>query len=278
MLNDIWMKVIFNSKRGVSSIISTLVIFTVMISSLALAFSQIVPSLERFQSESQLTTTINTFLTIDAVVKRISNAPANTSEIIRYNLDTGILDVNTGSELMLFLKSGDNVFFNQTYYLGELVYTVTGNYKGLGGSIYDYGSPRIFVYSINRTDPMTNIVHQTYNGYREVKLFYKTFVSIEESSQTSTINVNFVLIHLNTTYSSNGKKEYFPIINQKSKIQITKGLQVLEQYDLGEQHDTLIVGGTTNTFSQIIEYPKAPATFNVLLKVIHIYIELKTTS
>ncbi|MHA1686890.1 MAG: hypothetical protein ACTSYD_10890 [Candidatus Heimdallarchaeaceae archaeon] len=278
MLNDIWMKLIFGSKRGISSIISTLVIFTVMISSLALAFSQIVPSLERFQSESDLTTTINTFLTIDAVVKRISNAPSNTSEIIRYNLDTGLLDLNNGSELILFLKSGDTIFFNQTYYLGELVYTITGNYKGLGGTIYDYGSPRIFVYSINRTDSITNIVHQTYNGYREVKLYYNAFVSIEKSSQTSTINVNFVLIHLNTTYSSNGQKEYFPIINQKSKIQICKGEQILEEYNLGEQHDTLIVGGTTNTFSQLIEYPQAPASFNVTLKIVHIYIDLKVIS
>lgn len=269
------MKAIISSKRGVSNIISTLIVFIVMVSSLALAFSQIVPSLERFQSESDLTTVINTFLAIDSVVKRTRTAPENTSEVLRYNVDTGLLDIDTGDQLFLYLKSGDVVFFNESYYLGELKYSVTGNYKGLGGSIYDYGGPRLFVYSINRTDSMTNIVHQTYNGHRDVKLYYNTFLSIETIS-TSIVKVYFLIIHLNTTYLGNEQKEYFPIVNRKAKIQITKTSQILEEYTFGDLHDTLTVGGTTKNFSEIIEYPKAPAAFTLNLQIVHVYMDFKT--
>jgi len=94
------------SRRGVSSIIATLVIFTVMLSALGLALSQIIPSLERFQTQSDLTAATNMFLAIDSEVKSLMNMPDNSSSVIRYNLGTGIFDIKAEREIFLIVKSG----------------------------------------------------------------------------------------------------------------------------------------------------------------------------
>lgn len=270
------MKKLCKSKRGVSNIISTLVIFTVMVSALGLAFAQIVPSLERFQTESDLTAATNTFLSFDSEIKKLISAPDGSSNVVRYNLDSGTLDVSQEREIFLLITSESSNLLNHSVKPGEITYKLNGNFKGSGGVIYDFGSPLLMVYSTNRTTQMTNIVHQSFDGYKLLKLYYSMFVNVEIIT-ASKIEINVIIIHLNTTRTEGGQGEYFPVINDATMIKIAKMNQYVESFDLGTQTDDLRITASTLGFSQLIEYPIAPAVFDLTLNLIHIEIDFSTT-
>jgi hypothetical protein len=269
------MKKLCKSKRGVSNIISTLVIFTVMVSALGLAFAQIVPSLERFQTESDLIEATNTFLSFDSEVRRLITSPDGSSNVVRYNLDSGTLDVAQEREIFLLISSGGSNLLNYSVKPGEVTYTLEGNFKGSGGVIYDFGSPILMVYSVNRTTQMTNIVHQSFDGYKLLKLYYSMFLNVELVTETE-LEINFIIVHLNTTKTEGGQGEYFPVINEETMIKIEKRSQYTETSDLGTYGDDLSITASTLGFSQLIEYPIAPAIFDLTLNIIHIEIHLST--
>ena len=269
------MKKLYKSKRGVSNIISTLVIFTVMVSALGLAFAQIVPSLERFQTESDLTAATNTFLSFDSEIKRLITAPDGSSNVVRYNLNNGILDLSQDREIFLLIASGGSNLLNHSLRTGEVSYKLEGNFKGSGGVIYDFGSPLLMVYSTNRTTQVTNIAHQSFDGYKLLKLYYSLYVNVELITETE-LEINFIIIHLNTTRTEGGQGEYFPIINDSTMIKISKKSQSIETYNLGTHNDDLSITANTLGFSQQIEYPIAPTTFHLTLNLIHIEIDFST--
>jgi len=270
------MKKLCKSKRGVSNIISTLVIFTVMVSALGLAFAQIVPSLERFQTESDLTAATNTFLSFDSEIKKLISAPDGSSNVVRYNLDSGTLDVSQEREVFLLITAESGNLLNYSVKPGEITYKLNGNFKGSGGVIYDFGSPLLMVYSTNRTTQMTNIVHQSFDGYKLLKLYYSMFVNVELIT-ASELEINFIIVHLNTTRTEAGQGEYFPVINDATMIKIAKINQYVESFDLGTQTDDVSITASTLGFSQLIEYPIAPAVFDLTLNLIHIEIYFSTT-
>ncbi len=269
------MKKLCKSKRGVSNIISTLVVFTVMVSALGLAFAQIVPSLERFQTESDLTAATNTFLSFDSEIKKLINAPDESSNVVRYNLDNGILDLSREREIFLLINTGVSNLLNHSVYTGEVTYKLEGNFKGSGGVIYDFGSPLLMVYSTNRTTQMTNIVHQSFEGYKLLKLYYSLYVNIEIIT-ASQLEINFIIVHLNTTRTEGGQGEYFPIINDSSMVKIAKINQYVETFNLGTQTDDLSIRASTIGFSQLIEFPISPLEFDLTLNLIHIGIDFST--
>lgn len=263
------------SKRGVTSIISTLVIFTVMVAALGLAFSQIVPSLERFQTESDLTAATNTFLSFDSEIKKLVNTPENSSSVVRYNLGNGILDLTENREISFLIQSRGSTLLNYSDTKGEVIYKLEGNFKGSGGVVYDFGSPLLLVYSLNRTAQMTNIVHQTFDGYKLLTLHYSVFLNIEEISENA-LEVNLIMIHLNTEKTIDGQGEYFPIINTPTKIQMIKQSQEIETYNLGNQADELTIVASTQDFSQNVVYPFAPSSFELTVNIVHINIDFRT--
>ena len=173
------------------------------------------------------------------------------------------------------INSGGVGLLNKSYVTGEIQYKIEGNFDGLGGAIYDFGSPLLLVYSLNRTAQMMNIVHQTFDGYKSIKLYYSVFVSIENTSETD-VEVNFMIIHLNTSKSTTGQGEYFPIVNTQDKIQIVKLSQVVESINLGQQNNELTVEAQTTGFSQNIAYTLAPPAFSLIVNIIHINIDFRT--
>jgi len=269
------MKRLCKSKRGVSNIISTLVIFTIMVSALGLAFSQIVPSLEKFQTESDLAAATNAFLSFDSEVRKLITAPDGSANVVRYNLESGTLDVSQEREVFLLINTGGVNLFNHSVNPGEVSYTLNGNFKGSGGVIYDFGSPVLMVYSINRTTQMTNIIHQSFDGYKVLKLYYSLFVNIEVVTETE-LEINFIVVHINTTRTEGGQGEYFPIVNDATMIKIEKTNQYVETYDLGTRTDDLSITANTLNFAQLIEYPIAPLIFDLTLNIAHIEVYLST--
>ncbi|MHA1302409.1 MAG: hypothetical protein ACTSQE_10430 [Candidatus Heimdallarchaeaceae archaeon] len=267
---------LLKSNRGVSNIIATLVIFSVMLSALALAFSQIIPSVERFQSSSNFVAATNTFLSFDNSIKRLMNSPDNTSEVLRYDLSTGVLNVANTRQLNLSLTSQLNTVFTYETLLGELVYKLEGNYEGEGGVVYDFGGPLLLVYSINRTTQMTNIIHQTFSGYKLLKLYYSIFLSIE-NVKSDVVEVNFLIVHLNTTRTADGRGEYFPIINSEAKIQVKKQSHIIDSYYVGNFSTDLNILAETSSFAQTLNYAYTPSTtFALYVNIININIDFRT--
>lgn len=269
------MKKLVKSKRGISNIISTLIIFTVMVSALGLAFSQIVPSLERFQTESDLTAATNTFLSFDSEIKKLITSPDNSSSTVRYNIGNGLLDLTQERIVSLGIYSGGTLLRNLSAIPGEVYFKLEGNFRGSGGVIYDFGSPVLLVYSTNRTTQVTNIAHQSFDGYKLMKMFYSIYLNIEQITDTE-LEINFIVIHLNTTRTSEGQGEYFPLINNPTMIKIAKISQETDTYNLGYRNDDLSVSARTLGYSQIIEYPIAPVTFHLTLNIININIYFST--
>ena len=246
-----------------------------MVSALGLAFSQIVPSLEKFQTESDLTAATNTFLSFDSEVKRLITSPDGSSNVVRYNLDSGTLDISQEREVFLLITSGGSNLLNYSVKPGEVTYMLEGNFRGSGGVIYDFGSPLLMVYSVNRTTQMTNIIHQSFEGYKMLKLYYSLFVNIEIITETE-LEINFIIVHLNTTRTEGGQGEYFPVINDSTMIKIAKINQYTETRFLGTQTDDLSITASTLGFSQLIEFPIAPLVFDLTLNLIHIEIDFST--
>ncbi|TFG09978.1 hypothetical protein EU534_01545 [Candidatus Heimdallarchaeota archaeon] len=246
-----------------------------MVSALGLAFSQIVPSLEKFQTESDLVAATNTFLSFDSEIKKLISSPDGCANVVRYNLESGTLDVSQEREIFLLITAGGINLFNNSVKPGEVAYTLEGNFRGSGGVIYDFGSPILMVYSVNRTTQMTNIIHQSFNGYKMLKLYYSLFVNVEIITETK-MEINFIVIHLNTTRTEGGQGEYFPVVNEATMIKVEKKNQYVETYDLGTRTDDLSITASTLGFSQLIEYPIAPLIFDLTLNIIHIEIDLST--
>ena len=255
-------------KRGASNIIATLVIFVVMLSAITLAFSQVLPSVEKFQASSDFVAAENTFMNIDSSIKKLINSPENASEIIRYEINKGILDMSFDRSINLAIESEKVVIFNYSTLLGQLTYHLDGHYKGYGGSIYSVGSPDLLVYSPNRTTDVTNIVYQTFDGYKLLKLYYDIFVSIE-NVKSDEVEVNFILINLNTTHVNNNQKEYFPLINTEAKLELSKRAQILKSYSLGTFSTDLTINAETSNYLQKLDYDYAPSTsFSLVVNII----------
>ncbi|MCK4844471.1 MAG: hypothetical protein KAS95_02245 [Candidatus Heimdallarchaeota archaeon] len=270
------MKKLLKSRKGVSNVISTLILFTVMVSSLGLALAQIIPAIENFQTQSNLTAATNNFLNIDAVIKQLVNKPENSSEVVRYGISNGVLDVYTnGNPIMLIIESEGLLIDESNYTMGELVYVLNGNFKEVSGTVYDFGDPQILVNSINRTAQVTNIVHQTLEGQKVLKLSYSVFMNVEYVSDNE-LEINFILIHLNTSKTADGQGEYFPVINTETKIQVRKQSQVVNSTYLGTYGDFLTIKAQSSDFFQVVDYPLAQASFDLTLNVMHIYIEFRT--
>ncbi len=264
------------TNRAVSNIIATLVIFTVMLLALSLAFSQILPSVERFQSNSQFAAATNTFYNFDSSIKRIINAPDNDSELLRYELSDGSLDIINTNSINISIISQSSIVFSHQTVLGELKYTLNGRFSGDGGKAYDIGDPLLMVYSVNRTTHLTNIIHQTMKGYMNLLLYYDIFLSIDNVKE-DVIQVNFLIIHLNTTRSTNtNQEEYFPIIDTQSKILITKQSHTIDSYYVGNYSTDLKVEAESQDFAQTINYAEAPTTtFALYVNIININIDFK---
>ena len=255
-------------KRGASNIIATLVIFVVMLSAITLAFSQVIPSVEKFQASSDFVAAENTFMNIDGSIKKLINSPENASEIIRYEIGKGILDMSFDRSINLTIESEKVVIFNYSILLGQLTYQLDGHYKGNGGSIYSVGSPDLLVYSPNRTADVTNIIYQTFDDYKMLKLYYDIFVSIE-NIKTDEVEVNFIIINLNTTQVDSYQKEYFPLINSEAKLELSKRAQIIKSYSLGTFSTDLSINAESSNYLQKLDYDYAPSTsFSLVVNII----------
>ncbi len=260
------MKRLFRKRRGVSNIIATLIIFTVMIAALSLAFSQIIPTLERFQTQSDLTLATNTFLNFDSAITRLINSPDNSSSVVRYPLPSGELNLKPGTPISLLVMSNGDEIFSTSITKGELIFTLYGNYRSQGGPIYDIGDPTILAYSTNNTERMTNIVRQTFDNYKALKLFYNVFATIEETA-TFDIVVNFFVLELDTVSKSDETNEYFPIINSQTNIKILKASHELESNTFDLINGDLSIGGQSSTFFQEETYEPRYSTFGLTVNI-----------
>lgn len=273
------MKRLFRKRRGVSNIIATLIIFTVMIAALSLAFSQIIPTLERFQTQSDLTLATNTFLNFNSAITRLINSPDNSSSVVRYNLPSGELNLKAGSSISLLVLSNGDEIFSTSITKGELIFTLYGNYRSQGGPVYDIGDPTLLSYSTNNTESMTNIVRQTFDNYKELKLFYNVFATIEETSVFDIV-VNFFVLELDTILKSDGINEiseYFPIINSQTNVKIQKASQELEESQTFELiNGDLSIGAQTSNYFQEEQYEPRSSTFGLTVNIYTIKILFST--
>ncbi len=270
------MKKLFRKKRAVSSIISTLIIFSIMVSALALAFSQIVPSLEIFQTESDITTAKNTFMDFDYSIQNLVSSPVNSSSTLRYTLTNGILDITTSRHLDIIILSGTSSILEYSTVQTETVYSFSGNFKGQGGVVYYIGTPQLLVYSINRTNSLTNIVQQTFDDQKLVRLYYDIFVTIKPITSTL-LEIDFLFLNFTTQKNELGLSEYFPVINKECKIQITKTSFIRESYNFESNNGLLEIKAMTSTFSQSLTYALTPSIpYDLIINFMSIEIDFKT--
>ncbi|MHA1971628.1 MAG: hypothetical protein ACTSW1_01475 [Candidatus Hodarchaeales archaeon] len=129
-----------NRRRGVSPILATVIIFGLIITGVMVTFIQVVPYIERAQSEEAISTVKNSFLDLDKVIK----------ELISESGEPG------GYRTVLMRKTAGKIVYDSTKYHfalklidqdSNLVYNFTNLQDGQKIGVLDwvYNSPRSIV-------------------------------------------------------------------------------------------------------------------------------------
>jgi len=198
-------------RRGISPIVATMLIFSIIIVGVAAGVILILPLVDRMNDESTIRSMENHFLEFDEGILSISRQGVNAKTVIDVYMDDGRLLFSDGDSIGLILSLEGTGLPNQTIVtdtsLGSLDYRldVSRNLIGLeaGESRYvngpDRSVPRSFVIGSNPKYPHISNVTESRDsdgvGY-QVSLNYRVVVVVGNDTTSGIMTVTVYMIKL----------------------------------------------------------------------------------
>ncbi|MHA1127233.1 MAG: hypothetical protein ACTSO7_05475 [Candidatus Heimdallarchaeota archaeon] len=214
------LKKIKRSKRGVSNIISTLLITALMISSIAITYTYIMPTIEKAQLRSTIATS-SLFLTkLDSSIQNMLYDGEGASRAMSIDAFSGNLEFKSiGLNVRAYIDGGMYLPLpSLTYGLAQLTIEsdaaimATNSFEYIKGDLYypmavtDEGS----------NDPAMILLTRTNGEQYDLRLWYRLLMHVHDTGDGGTIDVTIVVIQFNATQIIRG------LSSKNYELKITK--------------------------------------------------------
>ncbi|MHA1910546.1 MAG: hypothetical protein ACTSYA_02515 [Candidatus Kariarchaeaceae archaeon] len=237
------------SKRGVTAVISTVIIFSLMLIAMTYLYTRIVPILENYDTQSETSASKIMMETIDQAFLEAMYGSSNKLITVDLDLARGTFDHGLGNTTTVTVKnitaSGNVAIPGESYsYSSGLfiihqpgTFTEGDSYRTYMHSSlsYQYNVDGAANGSIGRSVLYydTNISQRTFN------LYYRPAISLTESSNGAVLNIHYFRIVANSSE--------FPVYGADSQLTISKNsTQIFESsYTVTGIEVTCSVDGTS---------------------------------
>ena len=256
------------SKRGVTQVISTVIIFSLMLIAMTYLYARIVPILENYDTQSETSASKIIMETVDQAF--LEAMYGGSDKIITLDLDLarGTFDYGLGNLTTITVKNitgsgnvdiaGESNSFN----LGLFLLNQPGKFIGEDESFRTYmhstASDQFNIEgAANATIGRSVLYYDTNISYRIFGLYYRPAISLTESSEGSVLNIHIFRIIANSSE--------FPVYGANTQLTISKnstqifessynvtGIEVATSTGVGTGDSTFFVGVTQLAIKWVI--------------------------
>lgn len=223
------LKKILQNRSGVSNIVSTILITSLMVSSVALTYIYIIPTLEKGQLNSSISTSSLFFTKMDTTIQSLFFDGENASRTIEIDAYTGSLEFKT---LGLNVRSyvNDSLFFpipGLSYGLSRLTIPSDKAIMSKGNVEYIKGHNffPIAVTEESSIDPATITLSRPESFEYHLELWYRVVLLVHDEGVGGDLDFTMLVVQFSSADAIRGLHEgaYNLVIN-KSKVAVNPAL------------------------------------------------------
>ncbi len=226
-----------------------------MITSVSIAYSQIVPMLDRFNDDSVTSTIEFAFRSIDCAIGEMTVSSEGAASRVDVDATDGRLNVSRGLTVLLVVNSS-TVSTNQTVRLGELGFITLGRYEEqtptylIGSHVHPTttdvptADSEILLYNKATTSDsdqesysLTTLYERELYNRKHIGMSYRisTFLSTYNPNPgvvASEVYLDFMIIEINTTRLVTGRARDFPTSGSGLVLNIQRQETSIDQVDI----------------------------------------------
>ena len=213
------------SKQGVSNILSVILITGIMVSSIAITYSYIIPTIDRGRIESTISTSALFLTKIDGVCQSLMYDGVGASRDLEIDAYSGAFE---------FLSQGINIraFIDGTMYFplpgltfGLLRITIPSDIGILTEGIPEYlmGSPYdpLAVLDEGSGNPAMLTLVRTFQETYELELWYRLLLHVRDTGINGVIDVSIVVVEFESAEAIRGLNEgTFNLVVNKTRVEV----------------------------------------------------------
>ena len=219
------LKKIRRSKRGVSNIISTLLITALMVSSIAITYTYIMPTIEKARLRSTISTS-SLFLTkLDGSIQNMLYEGIGSTRAMSIDAFSGDLEFRSiGLNVRAYIDGGMYIPLpSLTYGLARL--TMLSDVSIMSVNSYEYIKGDLYypmaVTDEGSNDPGMILLERSTSELYELKMWYRLLMNIRDTGDGGTIDVSLVVIQFNSTEIVKGlSSANYELIITKSHVDV----------------------------------------------------------
>jgi hypothetical protein len=215
-----FLKRLSQDKKGVSNIISTLLIASIMVTSISLTYVYIIPTIDRGRMNAAVSTSALFLTKMDAAIQSMLYDGVGASRTLQVDAFAGSLE---------FLSLGMNfrAFVNGSMYLpipgldfGIARITLESDTPIINRNTIEFlkGSEYypLAVTEIGEIDPGTITLERTSSDIYYMELFYRLFILVKDEGVGGTVDVSVIVIRFSATEKITGLTSgtYFLTVNK----------------------------------------------------------------
>ncbi|NHJ41196.1 MAG: hypothetical protein FK731_14280 [Asgard group archaeon] len=216
------LKKISRDKKGVSSIVSTLLITSIMVTSISLTYVYIIPTIDRGRMNAAISTSALFLTKMDAAIQSMFYDGIGASRTLQVDAFSGDLEFRS-------LGMNFRAFVNGTMYLpipgldyGIARITIPSETPIIRRNIIEFlkGSPYYppAVTELGEIDPGTITLQRPSSDVYYMELYYRLFILIKDTGVDGTIDVSVIVMRFSALESLRGLNSgtYHLVINKTS--------------------------------------------------------------
>ncbi|NHK32381.1 MAG: hypothetical protein FK730_13590 [Asgard group archaeon] len=215
-----FLKRLSRNKKGVSSIISTLLIASIMVTSISLTYVYIIPTIDRGRMNAAISTSALFLIKMDAAIQSMMNDGVGASRTLQVDSFAGNLEFRS-------LGMNFRAFVNGSMYL-----PIPGLDFGIARITIDSDTPLIrrntieflkgseyyppAVTDLGEIDPGTITLERTSSDIYYMELYYRLFILVKDEGVGGNVDVSVIVIRFSALESLRGLNSgtYFLTVNK----------------------------------------------------------------
>ncbi|NHJ84899.1 MAG: hypothetical protein FK734_05525 [Asgard group archaeon] len=202
------LKKALKSRKAVSNVISVLLITGIMITSIAITYTYLIPTVERAQTNATLTTSALFMTKMDGAIQSLISDGNGSSRYIDIDAFAGDLEfINYGLNFRAFVD-GNMYFPIPGISYGSAILTVTSEVALMTKNTIEYikGDPAdpIAVTDVGNIDPAIITLERPQSDLYIFDLWYRTMISLRDTGDDGTIDVTVTILEFSATQSIRG--------------------------------------------------------------------------
>lgn len=206
------LKKIIRNKKGVSNIVSTLLITALMISSIAITYTYIMPTIEKAQLRSTITTS-SLFLTkLDGSIQNMLYDGVGAARKMSIDAFSGDLEFRQiGLNVRAYIDGGMYLPLPSLTY-GLALLTILSDASIMATNSYEYIKGDLYypmaVTDEGSNDPGMILLTRVSSEQYELKMWYRLLLNVRDTGVGGTVDVSLVVVQFNSTEVLKGLSSY----------------------------------------------------------------------